>query len=201
MRSSVLKLSESRSTFHISIFPHFLITSIKPFAPLSPNFKMALHYTFRWRNRATAAQTTPYRIENSQRQTHASCSGRLLQQQLLWAKLCQHFATEVTRFHSAVALSKGKAIAVNLFSYVITTPHLFAASSGSSYDWLESMSSKTQRKHFSSLSTTTTTPTELGFSGKFLSLLRLFLAFTNLGKTLNLHDTPATQSDSLSRGI
>jgi len=67
----------------------------------------------------------------------------------------------------------------------ITTPHLFSASSGCSYDCLENMSSNTERKHFSRFSTTTT-PTELE---DFVDILSLFLYYSplpNFRKALNL---------------
>ncbi len=151
---------------------------------------------------------TPYRKGNGQKQTHTSCSGRPLLQQLLWVKQCQHFAAKVTQSHSAVTLSKGTAIPVNLS--VMLLQHLICLQPPRGLHMTEwRIWAQTQRGNISvgcqpppPPPPPPPHPQSWDFSWNFLSLFRLSL-LPKLEENIksSRYATSAAQSNSLSCGI
>lgn len=141
--------------------------------------------------------------ENSQKQTHTSRGGRPLLQQLFWGQSSANiYATEVTQFQSHWVRAKLFQLIFQLRCYYNASSVRRPPQGPHMTEWR--IWAQTERKHFSSFSTTTntTTPTDLGFfHGLFLCLFRLFSLCQTWGKTLYLPATSVTQTNSLSCGI
>lgn len=122
-----------------------------------------------------------------------SCSKPPLQQ-LLRTKQCQHFATEVTQFHSAVTLSKGEAIPVNLS--VILLQHLICSQPPRGpHMTVWRLWAQMQRGNISVGSKPPPHPQKWDFSWK------LYLSWNYLFFSRNLRETLNPQLTSLSCGI
>lgn len=145
--------------------------------------------------------TTPYREENSQKQTQAvaadlscsSCCGR------------KRSSANILQLKSHNSIQQSRWVRAKLFQLIFQLCYYNTSSVRSLlgvFIWLRrEYEPWTQRGNISVGFQPPPHPQSWDFSWKFLSPFRLLLSFPNLRKTLYARATSATRSTSLSRGI